>query len=327
MQVAQVENVIMAAVGGIPATEVVDGRERYPVTVRLAREFRDDPTALERIMVPVSTNAMGRMGSRQIPITQVADIHFRTGPPMLRNEDGQLAGFVLVDVGDSIGIADYVDLARGVVDERVSVPSGFRIAWAGQFRQFERAKSRLQMLVPLTLLIVFLMLYVHRKSLADALLVMAMVPFALIGSVCLIALLDFKLSVAVWVGMIAMAGLAAEMGLLMLFYLDQALRQAPESGQLHDSRDLIRALAEGAGQRVRPILMTVLTLVASLLPVMSSDGTGADVMKRIAAPMAGGIVTALLAVLLLLPAVFALWKAYAIAEDHGKTPETVTEMN
>lgn len=311
IQVEQVEKTIMAAVGGLAVTEVIEGRERYAVNVRYARDYRDDPQALERILVPVSTMNMGRRGVRHVPISQLADITLRTGSPMLRNEDGMLVGFVFVDVNDDIGIADYVEQARKVVAERVDVPAGYRIAWAGQYQHFERARDRLQLLVPLTLFIVFFMLYVHRDSFADALLVMAMVPFSLVGSVWLIYLLQYKLSVAVWVGMIAMSGLAAEMGLLMLFYLDHALREALSSGKVNDRGGLMLALTEGASQRIRPMLMTMITLVASLVPVMMNEGTGSDVMKRIAAPMVGGIVSTMLVVLLLMPALFALRKAWS----------------
>jgi Cu(I)/Ag(I) efflux system membrane protein CusA/SilA len=325
MTVEQVEKAIMAAVGGIPLTEVIDGRERYSINLRYARDFRDDPQALERILVPVSSMPMGRMGARQIPISQVADIRLRTGPPMLRNEDGMLVGFVFVDVADDIGIADYVEQAKAVVADTVDIPPGYRLAWAGQYKHFERARDRLQVLVPLTLFIVFFMLYVHRGSFADALLVMSMVPFSLLGSVWLIHLLGYKLSVAVWVGMIAMAGLAAEMGLLMLFYLDHALRQAQARGEVNDRASLITALTDGATQRIRPMLMTMITLVASLLPVMLNEGSGSDVMKRIAAPMAGGIISTMLVVLLLMPALFALRKAWRDPASLATPPHTATE--
>jgi Cu(I)/Ag(I) efflux system membrane protein CusA/SilA len=207
----------------------------------------------------------------------------------------------------------------------VQVPPGYRVAWAGQYKHFERARDRLQLLVPLTLFIVFFMLYVHRGSFADALLVMAMVPFSLVGSVWLLYLLEYKLSVAVWVGMIAMAGLAAEMGLLMLFYLDQALRQARGAGRVQGRQGLLTALTEGAGQRIRPMLMTMITLAASLVPVMLNQGTGSDVMKRIAAPMVGGIASTLLVVLVLMPAVFALWKAYRVPVRGSEALTPVSE--
>jgi Cu(I)/Ag(I) efflux system membrane protein CusA/SilA len=325
MQVDQVEKAIMAAVGGLPVTQVIHGRERYTVNLRYARDFRDDPQALEKVLVPVSTMNMGHMAPRQIPINQVADIKLRTGPPMLRNEDGLLVGFVFVDVDEDIGIADYVEQARQVVAEKVAVPPGYRLAWAGQYKYFERARDRLQVLVPLTLFIVFFMLYVHRGSFGDALLVLAMVPFSLLGSVWLIYLLNYKLSVAVWVGMIAMAGLAAEMGLLMLFYLDHALRQARAAGQVKDRAGLIEALTGGATQRIRPMLMTMLTLVASLVPVMLNEGTGSDVMKRIAAPMVGGILSTLLVVLMLMPALFALSRAWR--DQATESPDARADKN
>ena len=244
----------------------------------------------------------------QIPITQVADIRFRTGPPMLRTEDGQLVGFVFVDVNDKIGIADYVGLAKQVVQEKVALSAGYRLEWAGQFKYFERAKARLQVLVPLTLFSIFLMLYMHRKSLAETLIIMTALPMSIVGSIWLVALLDYKLSVAVVVGMIAVAGLAVELGLLMMLYLDIAWQKARAEGRLDDSVRLWQAITEGAKQRIRPMLMTGLALLMGLLPIMFSDGSGSDVMKRIAAPMLGGIGTALVMVLIVFPAIFAIWR-------------------
>ncbi len=318
LRVDHVNHTLMAAVGGMAATEVIEGRERHPVVVRLARDFRDDPSALERLTIPL--HGMGMMPVDHIPLSQVADLRFRNGPPMLRNEGGQLVGYVFVDLHEGIGIADYVETARQVLADRVQIPPGYRAEWAGQYQNFQRARDRLQTLVPLTLFIVFFMLYAHRGSALEALLVMLTVPFALIGAVWLLYLLDYKLSVAVWVGMIAMAGLAAEMGLLMLFYLDAAWRRARDAGELRCRADLLRVLTTGAAERIRPMLMTTLTLLISLVPVMLNDGVGADVMKRIAAPMVGGTLSALLVVLLVLPAVFALWKAYRIPQVAVERP-------
>ncbi len=301
LNVADVQTVIEAALGGVVVSETVEGRERYGILVRYAREYRDNIEALQRVLVTSSTGA-------QIPITQVADIRFRTGPPMLRNEDGQLVGFVFVDVKETAGIADYVDLAKQVVQDRVTLSAGYRLEWAGQFQYFERAKARLQILVPLTLFSIFLMLYMHRKSLVETLIIMTALPMSIVGSIWLIALLDYKLSVAVAVGMIAVAGLAVELGLLMMLYLDIAWRKARNNGRLIDSAELWQAIAEGAKQRIRPMLMTGLALFMGLLPIMFSDGGGADVMKRIAAPMLGGIGTALLTVLIAFPAVFSIWR-------------------
>ncbi len=301
LNVVDVQTVIEAAIGGIVVSETVEGRERYGILVRYAREYRDNIEALQRIMVTTSTGA-------QIPITQVADIHFRTGPPMLRNEDGQLVGFVFVDVNKTIGIADYVDLAKQVVQDRVTLSAGYRLEWAGQFKHFERAKARLQVLVPMTLFLIFLMLYMHRKSLVETLIIMTALPMSIVGSIWLLALLDYNLSVAVAVGMIAVAGLSVELGLLMMLYLDISWRQARDENRLDNAAEPWEAIAEGAKQRIRPMLMTGLALLMGLLPIMFSDGSGSDVMKRIAAPMLGGIGTALLLVLIAFPAFFAIWR-------------------
>ena len=301
LNVGDVQAVIEVALGGAIVSETVEGRERYGILVRYAREYRDNIEALQRVLVTSATGA-------QIPITQVADIRFRTGPPMLRTEDGQLVGFVFVDVNDSIGIADYVGLAKQVVQEKVTLSPGYRLEWAGQFKYFERAKARLQILVPLTLFSIFLMLYMHRKSLAETLIIMTALPMSIVGSIWLLALLNYNLSVAVVVGMIAVAGLAVELGLLMMLYLDIAWRKARDESQLNDSAELWQAITEGAKQRIRPMLMTGLALLMGLLPIMFSDGSGSDVMKRIAAPMLGGIGTALFMVLIAFPAIFAIWR-------------------
>lgn len=292
LNVQDVQDALMAAAGGMQVTETVEGRERYPVSVRYARDYRDSAETLERLLVATPTG-------QQIPLSAVAELVFRTGAPMIRNENGQLLGLVFVDVKPDIGVADYVGLAKSVVNDRVMLPPGYRLEWAGQFTYFERAQQRLQWMVPATLLAVFVLLYLHRRRVRDALFVLSAVPIGLTGSFWFLYLLDYKLSVAVWVGIIAMAGLAAELGLLMLHYLDK-------SGQGESSNNIGHSIAEAASQRIRPMLMTSLTLLISLIPVMLNDGTGADVMKRIAAPMVGGTVTSLLAVLLVFPALYAL---------------------
>ena len=301
LNVADVQNVIEAAMGGMRVGETVEGRERYGILVRYAREYRDNIEALERTFVPTP-------GGAQIPITQVADIEFRTGPPSLRNEDGQLVSFVFVDVGQQIGIADYVEAAREVVAERVDLPPGYRLEWAGQFTYFERAKARLAILVPLTVFVIFFMLFMHRKSLTETLIIMTALPFSVVGSVWLLAALDYNLSVAVAVGMIAVAGLAVELGLLMMLYLDLAWRRRRAEGGIRSPADLTAAIADGASQRIRPMLMTGLALFMGLVPIMYSTGSGADVMKRIAAPMLGGVGSALVLVLIVFPAIFSFWR-------------------
>ena len=305
LNVQDVQDVLMAAVGGMPATQTVEGRERYQVMVRYARDYRDSIDNLEKVLVPTKTGT-------QIPITEVADIEFRTGAPMIRNEDGQLVGFVFVDLKGDLGVADYVTRAKQVVDEQVALPAGYRLGWAGQFQYFERAKAKLQWVIPATLLAVFMLLYLHRGRFSDTLFVLSAMPFALIGSVWFLYTLDYKLSVAVWVGMIALAGLAAEMGLLMLHYLDHALLDSQAKMKQMSRTQFYEQVAQSAAQRIRPMLMTSLTLLISLVPIMLSDGTGADVMKRIAAPMVGGTLSALIAVLLVFPALFVLWKSPGI---------------
>jgi Cu(I)/Ag(I) efflux system membrane protein CusA/SilA len=310
LNVGDIERVLMAAVGGMVVSETVEGRERYNILVRYARDYRDNPAALERILVPTPTGA-------QIPITQVTDISFETGPPMIRNEDGQLVGFVFVDVKSEIGIADYVAQAKQVVADKVDIPTGYRLEWAGQFKNFESAKAKLQILVPLAVFLIFFMLVMHRGSVIETLVIMLSVPFSLMGAVWLIWLLEYKLSVAVWVGMIAVAGLAVELGLLMMVYLDLAYRDRLTSSQLRSRKDLDNAVEEGASQRIRPMLMTGLALFMGLIPIMISDGTGADVMKRIAAPMVGGVISALIMVLVVFPAIFSLWREHASRNEEN----------
>lgn len=302
LNVNDVQAVIESAMGGVKVSETVEGRERYGILVRYAREYRDTLAALERVFVATPTGA-------QIPISQVADIHFRTGPMMLRNEDGQLVSFVFVDVSGMIGIADYVNLAREVVADNVEIAPGYRIDWAGQFAYYERAKARLTILVPLTIVLIFFMLYLHRKSITETLIIMIALPFSLIGSIWLLAVLGYNLSVAVVVGMIAMAGLSVELGLLMMLYLDLTWRKHTADGSLKTRADLMNTITEGASQRIRPLLMTSLTLFISLIPIMYSSGSGADMMKRIAAPMLGGAGSTLILVLIVFPAIFSLWRS------------------
>jgi copper/silver efflux system protein len=301
LNIGDVQDVIVAAMGGRIVSQTVEGRERYNILVRYAREFRDNITSLERVLIPTANGA-------QIPISQVAALKFRTGPPMLRNEDGQLVGFVFVDVNEQIGIADYVSLAKQVIADKVKIPTGYRLDWAGQFKYFERAKAKLKIVVPLTVFLIFFMLFMHRKSLVETLIVMLALPFSLTGAIWLLAWLEYNLSIAVAVGMIAVAGLAVELGLLMMLYLDLSWRYYRDEGRMTNRKDLEHAAIDGAAQRIRPMLMTGLALFMGLLPIMYSTGTGADVMKRIAAPMLGGVLSSLVLVLLVFPAIFTIWK-------------------
>jgi len=311
VRVADVNEVIRSAIGGMRVTETVEGRERYPVSVQYGRDFRDDPEQVGRALVATR-------GGAQVPLRQVATLHHRLGPPMIRSEGGRLVGYVFVDTGQR-PIPDYVAAARQVVRDEVLLPPGLRVEWAGQFTYFERAKARLKVVVPVTLFLICMLLYFNTGSAAEVAIVLMAVPFSLIGAVWLLYALDYNLSVAVWVGMIALAGLDAETGVVMLLYLTLAHQRAAGEGRMRDFADLREAIVDGAAKRIRPKLMTVLTTFIGLLPVMWSTGTGADVMRRIAAPMVGGLATSFLLELTVYPAIFALWKGRELPRSESVT--------
>ncbi len=274
--------------------------------MRYAREFRDDPEILGRVLIATPDGA-------QIPISQVTNIKTVLGPPMIRSEGGKLVGFVFVDTDRPI--ADYVAEAKSVVARDVALPAGTRLAWVGQFKYFERAKERLKWVIPLTLGLVMLLLYLNTQSLVETAIVMLAVPFSLVGAIWLLYLLHYNISVAVWVGLIALAGLDAETGVVMLLYLKLAHAQHEREGRLTTRSDLRETIVEGAAKRLRPKLMTVATMIIGLLPVLWNTGTGADVMKRIAAPMVGGLVTSFLLELTVYPAIFAIWQGQKLAAE------------
>jgi Cu(I)/Ag(I) efflux system membrane protein CusA/SilA len=307
ISVEDVNAALEAAIGGTTVSQTVEGRERYAIQVRYARSFRGDPDAVGRTLVPASSGAL-------VPLRELADLHFTNGPDMVRSEAGKLVGLVAVDVAGR-PIVDYVNEARRVVAERVTLPAGTRIAWVGQFEYFERAKARLQLVLPLTLALVALLLYLNTRSGVETVMVMLAVPFSLVGAVWLLYALGYNLSVAVWVGIIALAGLDAQTGVVMLLYLSVAWRERADAGRLHDAGDLEDAIVEGAARRIRPKLMTVLTMMLGLVPLLWSSGTGADVMKRIAAPMVGGLVSSFALELLVYPALFAFWKGRGLPQQ------------
>jgi len=307
LSVQEVNEVVTTAIGGMNVSETIEGRERYAIQVRYAREFRDHPEALERVLVATPAGA-------QVPLRQVADLQFVTGPDMIRSESGQLVNFVFADIGDR-PIGDYVEEARRVVAERVQLPPGVRLEWAGQFVYLERAKERLKIVVPVTLLIVFILLLMNTDSIAETAIILLAVPFSLVGAIWLLWLLDYNMSIAVWVGLIALAGLDAETGVVMLLYLKLAYRRRQSQGLLSSFDDLRETIVDGAARRIRPKLMTVFTTMIGLFPILWSTGTGADVMKRIAAPMVGGLVTSFALELTVYPAIFALWKGRHLAAE------------
>jgi Cu(I)/Ag(I) efflux system membrane protein CusA/SilA len=306
LTVGQVQDVIESAIGGLPVSQTVEGRERYTISLRYARQFREDPEALKRVLVPTPSGT-------PVPLAQVADIAFRTGPPMIQEEDGQLTGLVSVDVAGR-ALADYVADAKRAVAKEVAFPPGYRMDWTGQFQYYERAKSRLMLVVPLTLLLVFGLLYFNVRSVTEAGIVMLAVPFSLVGAVWLLWILGYHLSVAVWVGMIALAGLDAETGVVMLLYLKLAHQERRARGALRDRIDLTEAIVEGAAHRIRPKMMTVCAILFGLMPILLGQGSGADVMKRIAAPMVGGVLTSFVLELVVYPAIFAWWKGRNLPE-------------
>ena len=304
LRVADVEDLIETAIGGKEISMTIEGRERYPIQVRYARGLRDDIEALKRVLVPTPAGA-------QVPMAQLADLRITTGPPSIRDEGGQLVGYVFIDVTgrDLVG---YVKEAKKMIAQMVQIPKGYYLSWAGQFQYFERAKARMIVVVPLTLAIIFVLLFLNFNSVAKTLIVLLSIPFSLVGGIWLLYLLGYHLSVAVWVGIIALAGVAAETGVVMIVYLDEVYDRRVREGTMRGPGDLHEAIIEGAVQRVRPKMMTVTAIMAGLLPIMWSHGTGADVMKRIAAPMVGGMVTSTILTLMVIPAIYALWRSWQL---------------
>jgi copper/silver efflux system protein len=300
LSVSKVEDVIESAIGGKNITTTVEGRERYPVNVRYLRDFRDDPEHLNRVLVSTPKGA-------QIPLAQLATLQITTGPPVVKSEDGELTGYVYVDtVGRDLG--GYVKEAKRIVAEKIQLPPGYHLIWSGQYEYMVRAKERLKYVIPLTLLIIFVLLYMSTRSTTKVMLVFLAVPFSLIGAFWLLYLLGYNLSIAVAVGLIALAGVDAETGVVMLLYLDLAYNKWKDDGRINSPKELEESVIEGAVKRVRPKMMTVMAILMGLLPIMWSTGAGADVMKRIAAPMVGGIVTSFLLELLVYPVIFTIWK-------------------
>jgi Cu(I)/Ag(I) efflux system membrane protein CusA/SilA len=300
LTVEDVQNVIMTAIGGETISTTVEGRERYTINLRYPRDMRSDLDQLERVLV------MSSQG-RQVPLKEVADISLANGPSMIRDENGMLAGYVYVDItGRDVG--GYVEDAKRAVAAELKLPTGYSIVWSGQYENMLRVRERLKIVLPLTIVLIFLLLYANTKSTFKAAVVMLAVPFSLVGAVWLLYLLGYNISIAVWVGMIALMGLDAETGVFMLLFLDLSYDEAKRNGKLRNLSDLHEAIIHGAVKRIRPKMMTVGAAVMGLMPIMWSIGSGADMMKRIAAPMVGGLFTSFLMELLVYPAIYLLWK-------------------
>ncbi|HVS14008.1 MAG TPA: CusA/CzcA family heavy metal efflux RND transporter [Thermoanaerobaculia bacterium] len=302
LTVGDVQDVIQSAIGGMNVSWTVEGLERYPINVRYPRELRDSAERLREILVAAPTGL-------QVPLGQLATIDLHQGPPGIKSENARPNAWVYVDLR-GIDVGSWVERARREVAERVEIPAGYTVFWSGQYEYMQRARARLLLIVPLTLFIIFLILYVHLKSVIKTAIVLLAVPFALVGSVWLLWALEYNWSIAVWVGMIALAGLAAETGVVMLLYLDLAFETWRRDGMSGGLRGLAEAVEHGAVKRIRPKMMAVLATLLALAPILWSTGTGSDVMRRIAAPMVGGVVTSFASELVVFPAIYFLWRAW-----------------
>ena len=300
LTVGDVQDVILTALGGMNLTYTVEGLERYPVNLRYFQDFREDLTALRRVLIPTPTGA-------QIPMEQVADLKIHQGPPMVFSENARRATLVFVDIRD-IDVGSYIKKAQAVISDKLKMPPGYSYFWSGQFEYMETARKRLTIIIPITLAIIFFILYINTQSITKVCIVLLAVPFSLVGAIWLLYLLGYHISVAVVVGLIALAGLDAETGVVMLLYLDIAYHRAEKEGRLLTYRDTEDAVMEGAVQRLRPKLMTVMAILVGLAPLMWGSGTGSEAMKRIAAPMVGGVITSFLLELFIYPAIYLLWK-------------------
>ena len=304
LNAGDIHDAIMATVGGIDAATTVEGRERYTVNVRYPRELRDDVQKLSEVVIPTMTGA-------QIPLGQVAGVRVIQGPMAVRTEDAFPVTTVYIDNGER-DVGGYVREAQAAVAAQLTLPPGYTLVWSGQFEFMQRVRDKLRIVVPVTVAIIFLLLYLNFRGVAESAIVMLSVPFALVGGVWYLWLAGYHTSVAVWVGFIALAGVAAETGVVMLIYLDEAFQRRRGGGRMNDVADVAAAVREGAVERLRPKMMTVTAIIAGLAPILWSQGTGADVMKRIAAPMVGGMITSTILTLVVIPAIYLLWRGWQV---------------
>ncbi|MBI4682830.1 MAG: efflux RND transporter permease subunit [Nitrospirae bacterium] len=326
INVDDIQEIVQTAIGGMPLTTTIEGRERYPVNIRYSRELRDNIEKLKRVLVPVMSSESGVMSqvsrgmgssstlnsqlltpnSRQVPLGQLVDMKIVRGPTGIKSEEGLLAAYVFIDFsGRDVG--GYVEEAKAKVSS-LKIPDGYRLEWSGEYEYLVKTQERLKLVIPLTVLIIFVLIFLNTKSVAKTMIVLLAVPFSLVGSFWLLYLLNYNMSIAVWVGIIALAGLDAETGVVMLLYLELAYEQWKKNGKMNNISDLKDAIMHGAVKRIRPKIMTVSVILAGLVPIMFSHGTGSDVMKRIAAPMVGGVITSTILELIIYPAIYMLWK-------------------
>jgi Cu(I)/Ag(I) efflux system membrane protein CusA/SilA len=313
IQVGDIQSVIQAALGGMTVTETVEGLERYPVSLRYDRDFRSDLPSLKRVLVPSPTGA-------HIPLEQLVTITVRNDPDSIKSENARRTAWVYVDI-KGIDVGTYVKNAQQAVAERIQLPAGYNIVWSGQYEYIESTRARLMVIIPLTLVLIFVIIYLSTQSAVKTAIVFLAVPFSLVGAFWLLYLLDYNMSIAVWVGLIALAGLDAETGVVMLLYLDIAHKDWTEKGRMLTWGDLTQAVHHGAVKRIRPKVMTVITIIVGLFPIMWSTGAGADVMKRIAAPLVGGSVTSLALEMLVYPVIYFIWRGRKLDKSMAPTAE------
>ena len=300
LSIQDAQNALSTAVGGENVSTAIAGRARFPINVRYMRDFRSDIEALGNVLIPIS-------GEQQVPLSELATLRTLTGPAMIRDEDGALTGYVYVDIGN-LPSGDYVEHARKVLDKKLSLPAGYVVSWSGQYESAQRVRKRLMIVVPVTIAVILLLLYFNTESLAKTLIISLAVPFSAVGAVWIVYLLGYNMSIAVWVGIIALLGIDAETGVFMLLYLDLAYNKARRAKPEMTKPDLVEAISEGAAKRLRPKFMTFATMCIGLAPILWSTGAGSAIMKRIAAPMVGGILTSFILELLVYPAIYAIWR-------------------
>jgi Cu(I)/Ag(I) efflux system membrane protein CusA/SilA len=314
LTISDVQDVFMSAVGGMNVTSTVEGLERYPVNVRYSREYRDNIESLKRVLVSTKTGA-------QVPLYQLADISIHKGPAGIKSENARKTAWVFVDIR-GIDVGTYVKNAREAVANNITLPPKYSIIWSGQFEYMQAAAKKFKIVIPMTIAVIFLLLYFHFKKISESLIVMLGLPFALVGGIWWLYLAGYNTSVAVFVGFIALAGLAAETGVVMLVYLDEARKRYMAQKMLNSVEDLNKSILEGAVDRVRPKLMTVATTMIGLLPIMIGHGTGSEVMKRIASPMVGGLISSTLLTLLIIPALYSIINGWKLSKLTGSTEDS-----
>jgi Cu(I)/Ag(I) efflux system membrane protein CusA/SilA len=313
LTVGDVQDIVKAAIGGMNVTQTVEGLERYSVNIRYQRDYRSDLQALDHVLVPLASGS-------HIPLSQIAEVKIKKGPPGIKTENARRTAWVYVDLR-GIDVGTYVENAKQIIEDQVDLPAGYNIIWSGQYEYMQKARATLTVVIPLTLLIIFVIIYINTKSMVKTGIIFVALPLSLVGCFWYIYLLGYNMSVAVWIGIIALAGISAETGVVMLLYLDLAFELWSKNGRMLNLGDLTQAIHYGAVKRVRPKIMTICVIIAGLVPIMWSHGAGADVMKRIAAPMVGGVITSGLMELMVFPVIYFMWRGLKLEKSYVPTAE------